>query len=129
MTSGWVSMASNMAVKVLRTPCEVVLDVVALSPLRHSGHVIRIVLIADDPDDLATIELEALAQNLDQKVGDIVPAARLGKELVGDQGTHYRIPFPFSCWLLLVAARRRRSGWEWSPRRTGLKGGEVHSVR
>jgi len=63
-----------------RPPREVVLDVVALRPLRDSGDVIRVVLIAYDPDDLAAIVLEALAQNLDQKVGDIVPTARLGKE-------------------------------------------------
>jgi hypothetical protein len=68
----------------LRTPREVVVVVVALRPLRDSGDVIRVVLIAYDPDDLATIVLKALAQNLDQKVGDIAPTARLGKELGGD---------------------------------------------
>lgn len=41
----------------LRTPREVVLEVVALRPLRDSGDVIRVILIAFDPGDLATIEL------------------------------------------------------------------------
>jgi len=72
------------------SPCtarEVVVVVVALRPLSDSGDLIRVVLIAYDPDDLATIVLKALAPNLDQKAGDIVPAARLGKEFGGDQGT------------------------------------------
>ena len=66
-------------VALLCTPREVVVVVVALRPLRDSGDVIRIVLIADDPDDLAAIVLKALAQYLDQQIGDIVPAAWLGK--------------------------------------------------
>ena len=39
--------------------------------------------------------LEALAEDLQQQVGDIVPAAGLGKQLVGDQGAHQRIPLLF----------------------------------
>jgi hypothetical protein len=55
----------------------------------HQGSdVIRIVLIAYDPDDLAAIEPKAFAQYFDQEVGDIVPTARLDVELVGDQGAH-----------------------------------------
>jgi hypothetical protein len=76
----------------LGTPREVVVEVVALGPLRESGDVIRVVLIADDPDGLAAVVLEALAQDLQQQVGDIVPTAGLGEELVGDQGAHQRIP-------------------------------------
>src|SRR6266851_742253 len=49
---------------VLRTPREVVIEVAALGPLRDSGDVIRVVLIAHDPDGLAAIGLEALAQDL-----------------------------------------------------------------
>ncbi len=79
----------------LRTPREVVLEVAALGPLRESGDVIRVVLIAQDPDGLAAIVLEALAQDLHQQVGDIVPTAGLGKELVGDQGAHQCIPLLF----------------------------------
>jgi hypothetical protein len=45
----------------LRTPREVVLEVAAFGPLRESGDVIRVVLIAQDPDGLSTIVLEALA--------------------------------------------------------------------
>jgi hypothetical protein len=56
---------------------------VAFRSLRDSGDVIRVVLIAYDTDDFAAIVLKALAQNLDQKVGDIVPTAWLGKELGG----------------------------------------------
>ena len=63
----------------LGTPREVVVVVVALRPLRDSGDMVRIVLIAYDPDDLAAIVLKALAQYLDQQIGDIVPAAWLGK--------------------------------------------------
>jgi hypothetical protein len=73
-----------------------VLEVVALGPLRESGDVIRVVLIAQDPDGLAAIVLEALAPDLQQQVGDIVPTAGLGKQLVGDQGAHQRIPPPIS---------------------------------
>jgi hypothetical protein len=72
----------------LRTPCEVVVVVVALSPLRDSGDVIWVVLIADDPDDFAAIVLKALSEDLDQKVGDILSTARQGKELRRDQGAH-----------------------------------------
>src|SRR5580704_13480689 len=76
----------------LRTPRQVILEVAALGPLRDSGDVIRVVLIAHDPDGLAAIVLEALAQDLQQQVGDIVSAAGLGEQLVGDQGAHQRIP-------------------------------------
>jgi hypothetical protein len=65
----------------LRTPRKVVVVVVALRPLRDSGDVIRVVLIAYDPDDLATIVLKDLAQNLDQKAGDIIPTARPGQRI------------------------------------------------
>jgi hypothetical protein len=57
----------------LGTPREVVPEVVALGPLRESGDVIRVVLIAQDPDGLAAIVLEALAEDLQEQVGDIVP--------------------------------------------------------
>jgi hypothetical protein len=62
----------------LGTPCQVVVEVAALGPLRESGDVIRVVLIAQDPDGLAAFVLEALAQDLQQQAGDIVPAAGLG---------------------------------------------------
>jgi hypothetical protein len=69
-----------------RTPREVVLEVAALGPLRDAGDVIRVVLVAYDPDGLAAIKLEALAQDLQQQVRDIVPTAGLAEEFVGDQG-------------------------------------------
>ena len=47
---------------VLRPPRDVVLEVVAFSPLRDPGDLIRVVLIAYDPDDLAAIVLKALVQ-------------------------------------------------------------------
>jgi hypothetical protein len=75
----------------LGTPGEIVLEVVALGPLRESGDVIRVVLIAQDPDGLAAIVLEALAEDLQQQVGDIGPTAGLGEQLVGDQSAHRRI--------------------------------------
>jgi hypothetical protein len=59
----------------LGTPREVVLEVAALGPLREPGDVIRVVLIAHDPDGLAATVLEALAEDLYQQVGDIVPMA------------------------------------------------------
>jgi hypothetical protein len=46
-----------------RTPGEVVLEVAALGPRRDAGDVIRVVLVAYDPDSLAAIKLEALAQS------------------------------------------------------------------
>ena len=79
----------------LRTPREVVLEVAALGPLRESGDVIQVVLVAQDPDGLAAVVLEALAEDLRQQPGDIVPAAGLGKQFVGDQGAHQRIPLLF----------------------------------
>src|SRR6185503_10902005 len=72
----------------LGTPCQVVVEVAALGPLRESGDVIRVVLVPHDPDSLAAFVLEALTQDLQQQAGDIVPAAGLGKQLVGDQGAH-----------------------------------------
>ena len=85
MTNGRVSMVSKVPVKPRsRPPREVVLEVAALGPLRDSGDVIRVVLIAHDPDGLAAFVLEALAEDLYQQVGDIVPAAGLGKQFVGD---------------------------------------------
>jgi len=79
----------------LRTPREVILEVAALGPLRDSGDVIRIVLIAHDPYRLAAFVLEALAKDLYQQVGNIVPAAGLGKQFVGDEGAHRRVPLLF----------------------------------
>src|SRR3984957_12235329 len=76
----------------LGTPREVVLEVVAFGPLRESGDVIRVVLIAQDPDGLAAIVLEALAEDLQQQAGDIVPTAGPGEQRVGDQGAHQWIP-------------------------------------
>jgi hypothetical protein len=87
---------------VLRAPGDVVLEVSALGPLRQSGDVIRVVLIAQDPDDLAAIALEALAEDLEQQGGDIIPPAGLGKELVGDQGLISAFPF--------IAGLNRRRG-------------------
>jgi hypothetical protein len=46
----------------LRPPREVVVVVVALSPLRDSGDVIRVVLIGCDPDDFAAIVLKVSAR-------------------------------------------------------------------
>jgi hypothetical protein len=57
--------------------------------------VIRVVLVPHDPDSLAAFVLEALTQDLQQQAGDIVPAAGLGKQLVGDQGAHQCIPLLF----------------------------------
>jgi hypothetical protein len=79
----------------LGTPCQVVVEVAALGPLREPGDVIRVVLIAHDPDGLAPFVLEALAEDFQQQAGDIAPAAGLGKQLVGDQGAHQRIPLLF----------------------------------
>src|SRR5689334_10033649 len=79
----------------LGTPREIVLEVATLSPLREPGDVIRVVLIAHDADGLAALVLEALAEDLYQQVGDIVPMAGLGKQFVGDQGTHQCIPLLF----------------------------------
>ena len=45
----------------------------------QSGDMIRVVLIAQDPDGLAAIVLEALAEDLQQQVGDIVPMAGAGQ--------------------------------------------------
>ena len=67
----------------------------ALGPLREPGDVIRVVLVPHDPDSLAAFVLEALTQDLLQQAGDIVPAAGLGKQLVGDQGAHQCIPLLF----------------------------------
>jgi hypothetical protein len=58
--------------------------------------VIKIVLIAHDPDDLATLELKALAQNLDHGVGDILATPRPVIELVGDPG-RFRDRYRESC--------------------------------
>jgi predicted esterase YcpF (UPF0227 family) len=77
---------------------------VTFRALRDSGNVIRVVLIADDPDDFAAIVLKALAQNLDQKVRDIIPAAWLGKELGGYKGAH--LAHSFRIRLVLVARPR-----------------------
>jgi hypothetical protein len=75
---------------------------VALRPLSESRDVIRIVLIAYDPDDLAALELKAFTQYLDEEVGDIVPSARLGTELVGNQGAHSaQPPFLFAAMNLM----------------------------
>ena len=63
MTNGRVSMASNVLVK-LCCVRHARYEVAALGPLCDSGDVIRVVLIAHDPDGLAAIELEALAQDL-----------------------------------------------------------------
>src|ERR1700751_2534199 len=79
----------------LGTPREGVLEVATLGPLREPGDVIRVVLIAHDADGLAALVLEALAEDLYQQVGDIVPMAGLGKQFVGDQDAHQRIPLLF----------------------------------
>ena len=66
----------------------------ALSPLRDSGDVIGVVLIAHDADDFAAIVLKALSEDLDQKVGDVVPKPGWAKNSVVTRVLIWRIPFP-----------------------------------
>jgi hypothetical protein len=65
----------------LGAPGEVVGVVVAFGPLGQPGDVIGVVLVAQDANGLAVVVLEALAEDLQQQVGDLVAAPRLGEEL------------------------------------------------
>jgi hypothetical protein len=57
--------------------------VVAFGPLGNAGDVIRVILIPYDPDDFAAVVLQALSEDFDEKVGDIITSARLSEELGG----------------------------------------------
>src|SRR5438445_459192 len=64
----------------------------ALGPLPEARDVVGVVLVAQDPDGLAAFVLQALAQDLQEELLDIVPATGPGVKLGDDMGAHDQVP-------------------------------------
>src|SRR6266699_4149597 len=76
----------------LGAPGQVILVIAPLGPLREARDVVGVVLVAQDPDGLAAFVLQALAQDLQEELLDIVPATGPGVKLGYDMGAHDQVP-------------------------------------